>query len=113
MTRQQNDTIKSPPIGWKQKIKWLGPGITWMAAGAGGAGAVLFPPRVGSLYGYTCLCALLIAILLKWSINREIGRYAVCTGHSLLTGYQTLPGPRNWAVWLIVVPQLIVAVRSE
>jgi Mn2+/Fe2+ NRAMP family transporter len=112
MSKQHDNIIQSPPVNWKQKIKWLGPGITWMAAGAGGAGELLFPPRVGSLYGYAFLWALLLAILLKWFVNREIGRYAVCTGRSLLSGYQTLPGPRNWAIWVIVVPQVVVAIAS-
>lgn len=104
--------MKAPPATWTEKLKWLGPGITWMAAGAGGAGELLFPPRVGSLYGYTFLWAMLLAILLKWSINREIGRYSVSTGHSLLDGYKQLPGPRNWAVWLILIPQVFVAIGS-
>lgn len=104
--------VRSAPRGAKQKLRWLGPGITWLAAGAGGAGELLFPPRVGSLYGYAFLWALIIAILLKWFINKEIGRYAVCTGRSLLDGFKSLPGPANWAVWLIVVPQIFVAVGS-
>ena len=105
-------SIKASPSTWKEKFKWLGPGITWMAAGAGGAGELLFPPRVGSLYGYAFLWALLVAILLKWFINREIGRYAVSTGSSLLDGYKKLPGPKNWAVWLIIIPQIFVAIGS-
>lgn len=91
---------------------WLGPGITWMAAGAGGAGELLFPPRVGSLYGYAFLWALLLAILLKWFINREIGRYAVSTGSSLLNGYQHFPRFGYAAIWIIIIPQLLVAVGS-
>jgi Mn2+/Fe2+ NRAMP family transporter len=109
---EHNEEIKRPPATWREKLKWLGPGITWMAAGAGGAGELLFPPRVGSLYGYAFLWALLLAVLLKWFINREIGRYAVSTGRSLLEGYKNLPGPRHWAVWIIIVPQLFVAVGS-
>jgi Mn2+/Fe2+ NRAMP family transporter len=104
--------IKPAPVSLKEKLKWLGPGITWMAAGAGGAGELLFPPRVGSLYGYTFLWALLLAILLKWFINREIGRYAVCTGSSILAGFNKLPGFGAWALWIIIVPQLFVAVGS-
>lgn len=104
--------IPKPPSSLKEKIRWLGPGITWMAAGAGGAGELLFPPRVGSLYGYTFLWALLIAIFLKWFINKEIGRFAVCTGKPLLEGFKNLRGPRLWAVWLIIIPQVVVAVAS-
>ncbi len=79
---------------------------------AAGSGELLFTPRVGSQYGYALLWALLAAVTLKWFINREIGRYAVCTGSTILDGFATLPGPSHWAVWLIVLPQLVVAAAS-
>lgn len=77
-----------------------------------GSGELLFTPRIASLYGYTLLWALLAAVLLKWFINREIGRFAVCTGATILEGFKELPGPRHWAVWLILVPQFFVAVAT-
>ncbi len=79
---------------------------------AAGSGELLFTPRVGALHGYQLLWAMLVAVALKWVINREVGRYAVCTGHTLLHGFNGLPGPRGWAVWLILVPQLFVAVTA-
>jgi Mn2+/Fe2+ NRAMP family transporter len=79
---------------------------------AAGSGELLFTPRVGALHGYTFLWAMLLAVALKWIINREVGRFAVCTGKTLLHGFSTLPGPRGWAVWLILVPQLFVAVTA-
>jgi len=103
--------IPKPPKG-KQRLKWVGPGFIFIAASAGGAGEILFPPRVGSLYGYAFIWAMLAAVALKWFINREIGRFAVCTGATILDGFKKLPGPKNWAVWLIVVPQVFVAIGS-
>lgn len=93
------------------RIRWLGPGFLWMVSAAG-SGELLFSPRVGSLYGYVFLWALLLAVAFKWFINREIGRFAVCTGQPILVGFKRLPGPGNWALWLIVVPQLFVAVAT-
>jgi hypothetical protein len=61
------------------------PIITWTAAGAC---ELLFPPRVGSLYGSRFLWSLILAIFLKWFISREIGRYSVSTGRCLLEGYK-------------------------
>jgi Mn2+/Fe2+ NRAMP family transporter len=77
---------------------------------AAGSGELLFTPRVGAMHGYALLWAMLVAVTLKWFINREIGRFAVCTGQTLLQGFETLPGPRGWPIWLILVPQLFVAV---
>lgn len=76
---------------------------------AAGSGELLFTPRVAAQYGYTLLWAMLAAVMLKWFINREVGRFAVCTGVPVLDGYKKLG---NWAVWLIVVPQLVVATAS-
>ena len=77
--------IKKPPQGWK-RLAWLGPGFLWMVSAAG-SGELLFTPRVGALYGYALLWALLTAVVLKWFINREIGRYTVCTGATVLEGF--------------------------
>jgi Mn2+/Fe2+ NRAMP family transporter len=92
-------------------VAWLGPGFLWMVSAAG-SGELLFTPRIGALYGYTLLWALLAAVALKWFINREIGRFSVCTGKSILEGFRTIPGPRDWALWLILVPQLLVATAT-
>jgi Mn2+/Fe2+ NRAMP family transporter len=106
----QKSEIPPPPKG-KAIFKWLGPGFLWMVSAAG-SGELLFTPRVGSMYGYSLLWALLAAVILKLFINREIGRFAVCTGRSVIDGFATLPGPLNWALWIILIPQLLVAVIS-
>jgi Mn2+/Fe2+ NRAMP family transporter len=102
-------SVPAPPTGLK-RITALGPGFLWMVSAAG-SGELLFTPRVGSMYGYALLWAMLAAVILKWIINREIGRYAVCSGRSLLAGFSQLRGGR-WAVWGILVPQLLVAVAA-
>jgi Mn2+/Fe2+ NRAMP family transporter len=55
---------------------------------------------------------MLAAVGLKWFINREVGRYAVCTGRSVIDGFSELPGPKNWALYIILIPQLFVAVTG-
>ena len=91
-----NTIIKEPPGSFKDKLKWLGPGFLWMVSAAG-SGELLFTPRVGAQYGYALIWALLAAVILKWFINREIGRYTVCTGQTIIDGFSQLPGPKNWA----------------
>lgn len=106
----QNQQIPQPPQG-KDQLKWLGPSFIWMLSAAG-SGELLFTPRIAALYGYALLWALLAAVILKWFINREVGRFTVCTGATILEGFRRLPGPRNWAVWLILVPQFAVAIST-
>ena len=102
--------IPSPPRGMEQ-LKWLGPSFIWMLSAAG-SGELLFTPRIAALYGYSLLWALLAAVVLKWFINREVGRFTVCSGATILEGFRRLPGPKNWAVWLILVPQFAVAIST-
>lgn len=100
--------VTEPPRGW-DRIRWWGPGLLW-AMSSVGSGSVLFTPRVGSEYGYELLWLLLGVAFLMWVMIREAGRFAVLTGRTLLDGFRTLPGPRNWALWVVFVPQLLAAV---
>jgi|GEM_PF-297176 len=95
------------PEGW-DRLPWYGPGFIWIVASVG-SGSVLFTPRVGSRYEYELLWAALLVMLLIWIVIREVGRYTLVSGRSILSGYRELPGPRGWAVWLIVLPQMIAS----
>jgi Mn2+/Fe2+ NRAMP family transporter len=110
--QQEQNTADIPesPSGW-ENLKWLGPSFLWMLSAAG-SGELLFTPRIAALYGYTLLWALLAAVILKWFINGEVGRFSVCTGATILQGFNQLPGPKNWAVWLILLPQVVVAIAT-
>lgn len=90
------------------RVKWWGPGILW-AISSVGSGSILFTPRIGSEYGYGFLWLLLMVCFLMWIMIREAGRFSVVTGRTVLDGFSTLPGPRNWALWLIFIPQLFAA----
>ncbi|MEH1807142.1 Nramp family divalent metal transporter [Nostoc sp.] len=110
--QQPQNTVNIPdsPQGW-DNLKWLGPSFLWMLSAAG-SGELLFTPRIAALYGYTLLWALLAAVVLKWFINGEVGRFSVCTGATILEGFKQLPGPKNWAIWLILLPQVVVAIST-
>lgn len=111
--RQQSQSevnIPESPNGW-ENLKWLGPSFLWMLSAAG-SGELLFTPRIAALYGYSLLWALLAAVILKWFINGEVGRFSVCTGATILEGFNQLPGPKNWAIWLILLPQAVVAIST-
>ncbi|KAF5088592.1 Natural resistance-associated macrophage protein [anaerobic digester metagenome] len=107
----EDRTIVPPAPRGREALAWMGPAIIWMIS-AIATGELLFTPRIASLYGYSVLWALILAIFLKTVLSIEIGRYAVVTGGSLLQGIKNLPGPANWGVWVIVIPQLLVAVTT-
>jgi Mn2+/Fe2+ NRAMP family transporter len=109
---EQNETraeqVHEPPKG-KERIKWLGPAFLWMLSAAG-SGELLFTPRIAALYGYTLIWAMILAVFMKWFINREIGRYTVVTGASFFVGLSTISEKSRWLLWLILIPQVVVAV---
>ena len=107
----EDRTIVPPAPRGREVVKWIGPAIIWMIS-AIATGELLFTPRIASLYGYTVLWTIILAIFLKALLAREIGRYAVVTGGSLLQGIKNLPGPKNWGVWIIILPQIFVAVTT-
>lgn len=98
----------APPKG-KDRWKWYGPGLIWMLSSVG-SGSVLFTPRIGSRYEYSLLWVALVVFILMWVMIREVGRYTVVTGKSILDGFHDLSGSSGWAIWLIFVPQLVAAV---
>ena len=100
--------ISAPPKG-KDRLKWLGPAFLWMLSAAG-SGELLFTPRIAAQYGYTLIWAMVLAVSMKWFINREIGRYTVCTGASFFVGLSSISPKSYWLLWLILIPQLVVAV---
>ena len=90
------------------KLKWYGPGLLWMLS-AVGTGSILFTPRVSSAYQYELFWLLLIVCFFMWVMIKEMARFSVVTGQTMLAGMSKLPGPKNWAVWVIFVPQLFAA----
>lgn len=106
--QQLTKEIPPSPRG-KQRLKWLGPAFLWMLSAAG-SGELLFTPRIAAQYGYTLVWAVVLAVAMKWAINREIGRYTVCTGASFFAGLSSLSPKSSRLLWLIIIPQLVVAV---
>jgi Mn2+/Fe2+ NRAMP family transporter len=103
--KQQRKIVAPLPSGW-DRFMWYGPGFIWMVSSVG-SGSILFTPRVGSRYGYEMLWAALFVAFLTWIIIREIGRYTVVSGRTILDGYNSLQGPKGLAVWLIFLPGII------
>jgi len=106
---EEEHIVKSPK--GKERIKWLGPAFIWMLS-ATGSGELLFTPRIASQYGYVLVWALVLTVLMKWFINREIGRYTVCAGVTFFRGLDSISPQSRMLLWCIIVPQLVVAVAT-
>lgn len=100
---------KSPeiPSAWA-RLRWYGPGLLWMLS-AVGTGSILFTPRVAAVYEYQLFWLLLLVVFFMWIMIREMARFSIASGKTMLEGMYTLGGPKGWAVWFIFVPQLLAA----
>jgi len=110
--------IPEPPRGMRRLV-WIGPGFLWMVSAAG-SGELLFTPRVGALYGYSLLWALLAAVaplglyfaigepvrLLKVARGVEAAHIPVVAVLTLLLNRRLLPEPLRPGAWATALTSL-------
>jgi Mn2+/Fe2+ NRAMP family transporter len=87
----------------------VGPGILLAATAIGGSHLVLCT-TAGASFGYRLLWLIVLAHLLKYHAFEFGPRLAVVTGHSLLSAYRRLPGPRDWALWVGLIDMVLESV---
>ena len=79
----------------------LGPGMI-MAGTAIGTSHIVLAPVAGARFGFDLLWLVLFAHLFKYPAFEFGARYAVATGTSLIEGFQKLPGPKNWGLFVFL-----------
>ena len=89
-------------------LAMLGPSFIWVAEYIG-SGEVILATRTGAILGTTVIWAVVIGIFLKFWIGLSGARYTVATGEGMIDLFARMPGPKNWAVWLVLVAQFITA----
>ncbi|HUU28074.1 MAG TPA: Nramp family divalent metal transporter [archaeon] len=95
--------VKIPPRGLAI-LALVGPGLIW-AGEYIGSGEVILCTRLGSILGFSILWVPLMAIFLKYWIGLSGARYTVCVGEGMIDMFSRMPGPKNWAVWVVLVGQ--------
>ncbi|OZM72823.1 iron transporter [Amycolatopsis antarctica] len=89
-----NDVAPSPPVGWRARLKQVGPGIMAAATGVG-AGDLVATMVAGSRYGYTLLWAVVLGTVFKLALGEAVGRFHLTSGRTILSGWRTLG---QWAL---------------
>jgi len=102
--------IKKPPIGLAA-FALVGPSFVW-AAEYIGSGEVILATRTGAILGTAVLWAIVVGIFLKFWIGMSGARYTVCTGEGMIDMFARMPGPKNWAVWVVLVVQFLAGTFS-
>jgi Mn2+/Fe2+ NRAMP family transporter len=103
-------TIKKAPVGLAI-LAMVGPSFIW-AAEYIGTGEVILATRTGAILGVTILWAIVIGIFLKFWIGMSGARYTVCTGEGMMDMFDRMPGPRHWAVLVVLVVQFVAGTFS-
>lgn len=96
--------VKKPPVGLAI-VLLIGPSLVW-AAEYIGSGEVILATRTGAVLGTSVLWAIVVGIILKFWIGLSGARYTVITGEGMIDLIGRMPGPKNWAVWIVLVAQL-------
>jgi Mn2+/Fe2+ NRAMP family transporter len=101
------NSIKTPLTGIAV-IAVLGPSIVW-ASEYIGSGEVILATRNGAIFGTGIMWVIFSGIFLKFWIGMSGARYTVCTGEGMIDMFARMPGPKNWAVWIVLVAQFVSA----
>jgi Mn2+/Fe2+ NRAMP family transporter len=97
--------VQKPPMGLAV-FAMVGPSFVWCAEYIG-SGEVILATRTGAILGTGIIWAIVFAIFLKYWIGMSGARYTACTGEGMIDMFSRMPGPRNYAVWIVLVAQLI------
>jgi len=109
-SRTNGVTIGKAPVGLAV-LAMVGPSLVW-AAEYIGSGEVILATRAGAILGTSILWAIVIGVFLKFWIGVSGARYTVCTGEGMIDMFDRMPGPRHWAVWIVLVVQSVCAVLA-
>ena len=104
------EPIKLPPKGLAIIIA-VGPAFVWCAEYIG-SGEVILATRTGAILGTGVMWAIVVGIVLKYWIGMSGARYTVCTGEGMMDMFSRMPGPKNWAVWIVLIAQFASAAIS-
>jgi Mn2+/Fe2+ NRAMP family transporter len=109
-TTERKAEVKLPPRGL-MILMLVGPGLVW-AGEYIGSGEVILCTRLGAVMGVMILWVPLMAIFLKYVIGLCGARYTVCTGEGMIDMFSRLPGPKNWALWIVLIGQFAAGAVS-
>src|SRR5687768_9477395 len=92
--------IQEPPVSLWTALTKIGPGII-LAGSIVGSGELILTTSLGADWGFVFLWLILFSCIIKVFVQIELGRYTISSGKPTLTAFDSLPGPRLGAHWLV------------
>lgn len=99
--------IKAPPVGWRQSVRYLGPGLI-LSASIVGSGELIATTTAGAQVGFVILWLVLFSCLVKVAIQVEFARWTIATGTPALVGFNRVPPRVGRLGWINVLFALMV-----
>ncbi|MBX2875269.1 MAG: Nramp family divalent metal transporter [Saprospiraceae bacterium] len=97
------ERIAAPPVRFRDKLKFLGPGFV-LSASIVGSGELIATTTLGAQAGFITFWVIIISCLVKVAVQLEFGRHTILTGETAMQAFNRLPGPKfgkaKWAIWL-------------
>ncbi|MHA6621569.1 Nramp family divalent metal transporter [Pseudonocardia sp. DLS-67] len=84
------DGIKEPPTGWRDSMRYFGPGLI-LSASIVGSGELIATTALGAQAGFVLLWLVIVSTLVKVAVQIELARWTIATGQPALTGYAKVP----------------------
>lgn len=94
--------IKEPPVGFRNSIKYLGPGLI-LSASIVGSGELIATTALGATAGFVLLWLVIFSTLVKVAIQVELARWTIVTGEPALTGYNRVPPKVGRVGWVNIL----------
>ena len=104
-TREKHD-IREAPKGLGGLLRNIGPGIV-VSGSVVGSGELLVTTTMGAKVGFVFLWGVIVACLVKFFIQLELGRQCVLHNNTTIQALDRVPGLRvrntSWVAWLCVL----------
>jgi Mn2+/Fe2+ NRAMP family transporter len=97
--------IREPPVGWRDSLKYLGPGLI-LSASIVGSGELIATTTAGAQAGFVILWLVLFSCAVKVAVQIEFARWTIATGTPALSGYNRVPphvGRIGWINMLFAI----------
>ena len=105
--------IREAPTGFSGLLRNIGPGVI-VSGSVVGSGELLVTTRMGAEVGFVFLWGVILACLIKYAIQLELGRQCILRNSTTIEILDRVPGQRikgvSWIAWLCVAGYFSVTV---
>jgi Mn2+/Fe2+ NRAMP family transporter len=103
---QPADAVEAAPDHWRQRLKFLGPGVI-ISASIVGSGEIILTASLGAAVGFSMLWWVVLSCWSKSIVQASLAKYIVLSGDTYLRALNRipgkLPGPKGKVSWPVLI----------